>query len=79
MPKKVTPRPDREPLLKLGMTEQELEIWDALADAAGKMLNLPLLHPIERHEVVHDFHKLQLRLLARPGLRAAGWPKKEEE
>jgi hypothetical protein len=66
--------PDREPLAALGMTEVELDIWYALADVAGRMLQLPTLHPMEEHETAHDFHKLQSRLLARPGLRAAGWP-----
>jgi len=38
------------------------------------MLSLPELHPMERGETATDFHRIQLRLLARPGLRAAGWP-----
>ena len=64
----------RERLTMLGLTDEEIDIWDALADVAGRMLRLSTLHPMEGHEVAHDFHKLQLRLLARPGLRAVGWP-----
>jgi hypothetical protein len=74
MPQDHDVQPDRERLAAHGMTEDELDIWYALADAAGRMLRLPTLHPEERHETVHDFHGLQSRLLARPGLRAAGWP-----
>jgi hypothetical protein len=61
-------------LEQLGMTADEVELWEVLGAVAGRMLNLLELHPTERHEVVHDFHRLQLRLLARPGLRTAGWP-----
>ena len=38
------------------------------------LLTCRLSWHLEGHEVAHDFHKLQLRLLARPGLRAVGWP-----
>ena len=62
----------------MGMTAEELELWGAVAAVAARMLQLPELHPMERHEVAHDLHKLQLRLLARPALRAAGWPQPEE-
>jgi hypothetical protein len=61
-------------LLEFGMTREEVRTWNALAGVAGAMLELPVLHPMEREEVASDFHRLQLRLLARPGLRAAGWP-----
>src|SRR3712207_989421 len=74
MPLIGNPQPGRDSLARLGMTPAELDIWDALARVAGSMLQLPVLHPMEQHETAHDFHKLQLRLLARPGLRAAGWP-----
>lgn len=69
-------QPNRENLAKLGMTDAELDIWAALAEVAGRMLQLPVLHPMEREEICHDMHKLQLRMLARPGLRAAGWLKR---
>lgn len=74
MPTNTNTQTDRERLSKLGMTEAELDVWYALADAAGKMLKLPVLHPMEQQELVKDFHNLQNRLLARPGLRAVGWP-----
>jgi hypothetical protein len=61
-------------LREFGMTQEEIRIWNALAGVAGATLELPVLHPMEREEVASDFHRLQLRLLARPGLRAAGWP-----
>jgi hypothetical protein len=63
-----------EPPARLGLTDEEIGIWRDLGDVAGRMLRLPVLHPMEEHETAHDFHKLQLRLLARPGLRALGWP-----
>jgi hypothetical protein len=72
------PDPTAAALRALGMTDEEQNLWDALAAVAGRMLQLPDLHPMEQHEVAHDFHKLQLRLLARPGLRAAGWPRPTE-
>jgi len=71
-----SPQAKRESLAKLGMTEAELDVWYALADVVSQMYKLPTLHPMEAYETQHDFHKLQLRLLARPGLRAAGWPGK---
>ncbi len=71
-----SPQAKRESLTKLGMTAAELDVWYALADVASQMYKLSTLHPMEAHETQHDFHKLQLRLLARPGLRAAGWPGK---
>jgi len=64
-----------ERLAKFGMTQAELDIWIALANVAGRMLQLPELHPNEQEEVVHEIHVIQNRLLARPGLRAVGWPK----
>jgi hypothetical protein len=67
-----------QPLLEYGMTEEEVKAWNALARVAGAMLALPVLHPMEQQEVASDFHRLQLRLLARPGLRAAGWPREQE-
>lgn len=62
-----------QPLRDMGMTEDEVAAFDALADAATKILALPTLHTMEREEVCHDIHKIQMRLLARPGLRAIGW------
>ena len=58
-----------------GMTDEEVALFFDLAAVAGRVLNLPMLHPNERREVVNDFHNIQNRLLARPGLRAQGWPR----
>lgn len=69
MPRRNPPR-DREWLVKIGMNEGEIKIWYGLADLAGKMLKLKKFHPMENHEIAHDIHKLQNRLLARPYLRA---------
>ena len=57
------------------MTPEELELWEELGSLAGRMLGLPVLHPMEQQELATDFHRIQLRLLARAGLRAAGWPR----
>jgi hypothetical protein len=64
----------RAKLAALGMTRDELDLWESVAGVAGRMLDLPILHPMEREETATDFHRIQLRLLARPGLRAQGWP-----
>lgn len=58
------------------MTAKEANAFEVLAKAATLMLRLPKLHPMEKEETCHDFHKLQSRLLARPGLRVLGWGKK---
>jgi len=66
-------------MLRQFLTPEEFAAFDSLADTATLMLKLPTLHPMEREEVCHDIHKLQMRLLARPGLRALGWPKADDE
>jgi hypothetical protein len=63
-----------ERLAEYGMTADEIELWFALGRLAGRFLQLPVLHPSERSETVIDIHSIQNRLLARPGLRATGWP-----
>ena len=65
----------RERLARFGMTPEEIEAWEALGHVAGRLLALPVLHPNERQETVIDVPPLQSRLLARPGLRAMGWPR----
>lgn len=61
-------------LLQYGMTADELELWYATAELAGRMLELPEpgAGTDERHEIVHGLHRIQDGLLARPGRRAAG-------
>jgi hypothetical protein len=65
-------------LKAIGMTLDEIDAYHHLALSAGRILALPTLHPMEREEVCHDIHVLQNRLLARPGLRALGWPIKNK-
>lgn len=61
---------EQDPLLKLGLTPDELRVWYDLAAVAGRMLKLPVQHPMERAETATEFHALQLRLLARVGMRS---------
>jgi hypothetical protein len=61
----------RENLIKLGMTQAELDVW--YAPVAGMLMGLPELYPMEQEETAHAIHKLQTRLLARPVFRASGW------
>ncbi len=74
-----SPQADRTRLAELGMDSAEIELWDVLAAAANWMYKLSTLHSMEAHERQHDFHKLELRLLARPGLRALGGPRQEAD
>lgn len=69
----VDPR-SRHRLVEYGMTEQEIELWYDLGTLAGQFYELPTLHPTEWNETAAELHRLQDRLLARPGLRAVGWP-----
>ena len=66
----------RDRLIEFGMTDDEVDAWYDLAAAAGRILALPELHPMEQQETASDFHRLQSRLLARPGMRAQGWPQR---
>jgi hypothetical protein len=61
----------RRRLERFGMTGQELELWYATAELAGRMLELPEPGATtdERHEIVHGLHRVQDALLARPGRR----------
>ena len=60
----------QDPLLDFGLTPAELQLWYDLAKVAGRMMELPVQHPMERQETATEFHVLQNRLLARPGIRA---------
>jgi hypothetical protein len=62
----------RARLARFGMTDEELELWYATAELAGRMLELPEPGAAtdERHELVHALHRVQDQLLARPGRRA---------
>jgi hypothetical protein len=70
----MTHHDDPDPLLAFGLTPDELDVWYDLARVAGKMLALPVQHPLERAETATEFHALQHRLLARAGVRSQrGW------
>lgn len=56
--------------MQFGMTETEVDLWFDLASFAGRMLQLPMQHGMERQEICTEIHVLQNRLLARPGMRA---------
>lgn len=62
-----------------GLTLEEIDAFNHLARSANRILALPELHPMERQEVCHEIHVVQNRLLARPGLRALGWPVKPKK
>ncbi len=61
-------------MAEAGLTPAEMHAFFTLAGAATEVLALPTLHPMEREEVCHAFHALQNYVLARPGVRALGWP-----
>lgn len=56
---------DRQAVLAAGMTEAEADCWELAADLAGRMLALPSDHPMQEHEIAHELHAIQNRLLAR--------------
>lgn len=62
--------------LKQLLTREEYRAFEALAAAAELIVRLPELHPSERTEQEHEIHTIQMRLLARPGLRVCGWTTK---
>ncbi len=61
---------ERDPLLDFGLTPDELSVWYDLAAVAGRMLALPVQHQMEQWETATEFHRLQQRLMSRPGMRA---------
>ena len=63
----------RARLVKLGMTEQEIELWRVLEDVGERFVALPELHPMAEHEAAHALRRVQDLLLSRPGMRAQGW------
>jgi hypothetical protein len=60
---------DRECVIAAGLTDDEADCWVLVAQAAGKALALPELHPMERQELTSAFHVIQNRLLSRPTYR----------
>jgi hypothetical protein len=62
----------------LGLTTEETEALVLLTVAASRILALPVLHPMERTEAAGFVHALQSAVLARPAMRAFGWPEPGE-
>lgn len=60
---------DREGVLASGMTEAEADCWELAAKLAGKLFELPELHPMDKQEIATAIHVLQYRLLSRPTYR----------
>jgi hypothetical protein len=59
-------------LAALGMTDEEVAAWENLAGIANRMYQLPTVYLWERRETQHDFHSIELRLIARTALRNIG-------
>ena len=64
-----SPLVSKDRLPAVGMTDDEVHAWEALADLANRIYQLPTVYLWERRETQHDLHNLELRLLARPSLR----------
>jgi hypothetical protein len=60
---------DRKHVLAAGFTEAEADCWQAVADAAGKYLDLPVLHKADQQEAAQAIHVLQWKLMSRPAYR----------
>lgn len=60
---------EREKALACGLTEAEAESWMLVAQAAARLLDLPILHPMDEQEITQAIHVLQYKLLSRPAYR----------
>ena len=60
---------DRKSVLAAGLTEAEADCWELAAELAGKLFELPQLHPMDRQEIATAIHVIQYRLLSRPTYR----------
>lgn len=60
------------------LTSAEQKVIDASAALWNMIMELPEVHPMERPEICTAIHDIQSRILARPELRAAGWPERKE-
>jgi hypothetical protein len=60
---------DRDRVIAAGLTAAEADCWEATANAAGKLFDLPELHPSDKHEVAQAIHVIQQKLLNRPTYR----------
>lgn len=60
---------DRKAVLASGLTEAEADCWALAADLAGKLFDLPQLHPMDKQEIANAIHVIQYRLLSRPTYR----------
>lgn len=57
-------------------TLEEKKAWDAVAEAAERVMALSEDHPMERGELASAFHVIQRAILARPMRR---WLRESEE
>ena len=55
--------------MQAGMTEDEADCWEKIAEAAGAFFALPELHPLDKAEVATAVHVIQNKLLGRPTYR----------
>ena len=62
-----------------GMTPEEIELWHALSDVVARLHALPELHPMGRLEIDTAVHRVEDLVLARPAMRAQGWPRGDED
>ena len=60
---------DRKSVLAAGLTEAEADCWELAAELAGKLFELPQLHPMDKQEIATAIHVIQYRLLSRPTYR----------
>ncbi|MEO1529891.1 MAG: hypothetical protein AAFX06_31135 [Planctomycetota bacterium] len=67
--KQDTEKTDKDFVLEAGLTEDEAECWSKVAEAAGALLQLPELHPMDKHEIASAIHIVQNKLLSRPTYR----------
>lgn len=60
---------DRQSVIAAGLTEAEADCWELSGKLAGKLFELPQLHPMDRQEIAEAIHIVQYRLLSRPTYR----------
>jgi hypothetical protein len=74
MPTSENPQVISEKLTQIGMTDEEIRIWQTLTKVSDSINGLGRLHPMKEEETYRGLHDLQVLLSERPGLRALDWP-----